>query len=306
MRKKRSLPLFIILGLIIAVSLPLTLIKRLRSDTAAFFCTYFSAPEKKLAQEELLRRQIERLKSQNASLKAKVIRLVEELKTSALFTAQQELAAKLDLQRRRDELVYLLTLQHDGVHAAIIFRPITTWNSGFWVDVGACTNERLGYTAVAKNSPVLHNGHLIGVVDEVTATSARICLITDPSLTLSVRASRSDALLAKGELYGSASSPLWQRGSLLLQGRGFNYDFEDAEGPSHDLRSKEPVLIKQMDLLVTTGLDGLFPAGLAVARVKEIAPLKEGDYAYSLTAEALENLDDLHTVFILPPLSTRI
>jgi cell shape-determining protein MreC len=61
------------------------------------------------------------------------------------------------------------------------------------------------------------------------------------------------------------------------------------------------------DLLVTSGLDGLFPPGLFVAIVSKIHPLKEGGFAFDLEAKATaENLEDLTTVSICPPIKENL
>lgn len=115
--------------------------------------------------------------------------------------------------------------------------------------------------------------------------------------------------LAKGELRGS-SKPLWRSRENLLHGIGFNYDFPDAEGPARDLRTgaskslKTPPmpLLQAHDLLVTTGMDGVFPAGLSVAEVTHVQTLREGDYYYELDAKpAAGNLHELSLVYVLPP-----
>ncbi len=112
-----------------------------------------------------------------------------------------------------------------------------------------------------------------------------------------------DLYLAKGELFGS-SLPLWRSRGQVLKGVGFNFDFSDEEGPARDLRTADPVLVKEGDLLVTSGLDGIFPPGLEVATVSSVACLREGGYFYEIEARSLiENLDELNTVFILPPIS---
>ena len=123
-------------------------------------------------------------------------------------------------------------------------------------------------------------------------------------------------LLAKGEIHGS-SEPLWRSRGQRLQGIGFNYDFADDEGPARDLRSGEAVnapatftplpIIAVNDLLVTSGLDGIFPSGLHVGTVTAISPLKEGDYTYSIEATpAAGNLDTLSLVFVLPPMGYNL
>lgn len=118
--------------------------------------------------------------------------------------------------------------------------------------------------------------------------------------------------LAKGELHGSKSQ-LWRSSGALLQGVGFNYDFPDEYGPARDLRSGIPLnsktqsqvvpLLKEHDVLVTTGMDGVFPAGLYVAEIVKIDPLEEGDYTYNLEARPIAgNLEELSLVYVIPPL----
>jgi hypothetical protein len=126
---------------------------------------------------------------------------------------------------------------------------------------------------------------------------------------------KDEKYLAKGELHGS-SSPFWRSKNTTLKGVGFNYDYADEEGPAKDLRDgisvddknmKEPCkgepLIEKGDLLVTTGMDGIFPKGLNVAIVSKINALKDGDFAYTIEAKpSVENLNDLEVVLVLPPL----
>ena len=120
-------------------------------------------------------------------------------------------------------------------------------------------------------------------------------------------------LLAKGELQGQAE-PLWRSPGQLLRGIGFNYDFKDEQGPARDLRTGAPIdpegeyttrqtlpLIQVGDLLVTSGMDGIFPEGLKTARVHSITPLREGAYSYELLAKPIEDLADLQAVFVLAP-----
>ena len=106
--------------------------------------------------------------------------------------------------------------------------------------------------------------------------------------------------LAKGEMMGAGKSD-WRREGQVLKGSGFNYDYADEEGPALDLR--HPIL-KIHDLLVTTGMDGVFPKGLLVGRVTYIKPLKEGDYYYDLEAEPTAgDFDQLSWVRVLPPVA---
>jgi rod shape-determining protein MreC len=116
--------------------------------------------------------------------------------------------------------------------------------------------------------------------------------------------------LAKGVLSGTAH-PHYRGISPLLRGEGFNYDYDDDEGPARDLRTggiagsdaESVALIEPGDLLVTSGLDGVLPAGLHVAIVHAVSPLQEGACCYSLTAlPSAGDLNQIQFVSVLPPL----
>lgn len=122
--------------------------------------------------------------------------------------------------------------------------------------------------------------------------------------------------LAKGELHGSVGTK-WRSHEYRLQGIGFNYDFGDDEGPPRDLRTGIAIdkkqsgqaipLLQVNDLLITTGLDGVFPAGFFVGQVTKIYPLKEGDYFYELEAKpTCGNLEALSLLFVLPPINRNL
>lgn len=197
-----------------------------------------------------------------------------------------------------------------GAHMArIVYRSPAFWNSCCWIRGAPSTQKNL-----TKNSPVVFGNTLIGIIDLETAEQSRVRLITDPELVVSVRAMRNGLLLAKGELCGALHPVARTRGTKLT-GVGFHYDFADAEGPARDLRTGQPVghpdapsmpLLAIGDILVTTGMDGLFPKGLHVATVVAISPLQEGDYFYDLEAESLvPSLDALTFVFVLPPVNAK-
>ena len=122
---------------------------------------------------------------------------------------------------------------------------------------------------------------------------------------------KEDKYLAKGELHGT-SQPLWRSKGTKLKGIGFNYDYADEEGPARDLKSgkiildpesKSVLLIEKGDLLVTTGMDGIFPKGLNVGIVTKVYNLEDGDYAYNIEVKSTcANLNELEVVLVLPPL----
>lgn len=87
--------------------------------------------------------------------------------------------------------------------------------------------------------------------------------------------------LAKGEISGLTQD---SEGRPLLRGEGFQYDFRDLHGASIDLRSSKTPLILPQDILITSGLDGIFPEGLFVGQVDSVSPLMEGATSYQILA----------------------
>ena len=292
--------------------------------------------------------EIHRLRLENELLQNQLSYLQE------LFDMENQLQQRLQYQ---EEQCYqeLSNLQLRSLPARVVFRAQSSWYSSLWINAGERNNRKLGSVVVAKNSPVVLDMALLGVIDYVGQSWSRVLLITDPSLTPSVRAVRGclqnrilmehinallDALtsrddldsseelhhhlqvfkeglssskrswfLAKGELHGQCTG-LWRHTKGMLKGSGFNYDFPDKEGPARDLRSGKAVnghderpILKVNDLLITTGMDGIFPAGLHVAQVTKINTLCEGGYYYDLEAKPIiNNIDDLSLVFVLPPI----
>lgn len=135
-------------------------------------------------------------------------------------------------------------------------------------------------------------------------------------ITKNLSADKEEKYLAKGEIHGS-SQPLWRSKGTILKGVGFNYDYPDEEGPARSLKSGEVIdknnvnfktepLLEIGDLLVTTGMDGVFPKGLHVAIVSKVQDVNDGDYAYEIEAKpTASNLNELEYVFVLPPINVE-
>jgi cell shape-determining protein MreC len=334
MRRTITFP-FGVLGLILFlwISLPKNLSDPLRSWAVSIFFR-----ESKVSGKD----EITRLEVENQRLKSQL----EHVYEWAVFTRQ--IGEQFDFlkgignlsKKRAENLKEILASELSSVPALVIYRDPSSWSSTIWVNVGEENNLALGKNIIAKNSPVIADGALVGVVDYVGEKQARIRLITDSGLSPAVRVARGSSqnqllihkinellsqvklrtdcseltgmlnqlkercdlshgeeYLAKGEVHGS-SAPFWRARSPILKGIGFNYDYPDSEGLS------QKSIIKEGDLLVTSGLDGVFPMGLQVGTVSKVAPLKEGGYAYEIEVRPISNrLNELHTVFILPSLS---
>jgi|GEM_PF-300683 len=368
--------LFILITLLFSLSLSKTSSEKLRNRSISFFSPFWEhllAAKSFLShsfdtvqdtKNTALEEEIQQLRTENRLLKLEVgdfQNLMQNQKRNRLkwenlknFTSKGIGTLENDFEKFLDRSINHLHRQIKALPARVIFRSFDQWNSSVWINAGEKDNEKAQMTIIAKNSPVLINEAVVGMVDYVGRHQSRVKLISDPSITPSVRAIRGgeyDGLmtdyinyilhtissksspdqqlitllselknslqphkkswyLAKGELHGSVV-PLGY-GSPILKGTGFNYDFADAAGPSRDLRTGETDLTNEIalpilkvdDLLVTTGMDGIFPAGLQVAIVTKINFLKEGDYFYELEAKPIaNNLEELSLVFVIPPLN---
>lgn len=297
-----------------------------------------------------------RLEVENQRLRSQVERVYEWALFSKEIGEQFEFLKGIGSvsKRRAAHLQEVLAEELSSIPALVIYRDPSSWSSSLWVNVGEENNQAMGRAIVAKNSPVIADGALVGVVDYVGKKQARVRLITDSGLSPAVRVARGasqnqllahqieelihllknrddcfhspeekerlmeplrqlkerckggwgEEYLAKGEVRGS-SAPYWRARSPLLKGIGFNYDYPDGEGPSRGLKAEKGIpILKEGDLLVTSGLDGVFPTGLKVGTVSKVAPLKEGSYAYEIEVRPVASrLNELQTVFILPSLS---
>lgn len=347
MRKKIS---YSVLGslffLFFWMNLPKKTIEGLRTVAVSSF--YSSSVVKRESE-------ISKLQIENQKLKSQIARAYEWLqfdrRIGADLEALQEMKDLPFAKRRKEHLKAILQDELFSIPADVIYRDPSSWSSTLWVNVGEIDNQKMKKQVIAKNSPVLSEGCLVGVVEHVSEKQSRVRLITDSGLTPAVRVSRGsiqnrelahqiqillnrleareelfdsvfekehhigslkgllkktgahwdDGYLAKGEVHGS-SSPFWRSRSPILKGIGFNYEYADEEGSPRDQASDVPIL-QAGDLLVTSGLDGVFPIGLKVGTVIHSEPIKLGSYSSKIDVKPMvSNLNDLQTVFILPPI----
>ncbi|MBF5050614.1 Uncharacterized protein CLAVI_000227 [Candidatus Clavichlamydia salmonicola] len=98
-----------------------------------------------------------------------------------------------------------------------------------------------------------------------------------------------------------AGNPIKKRGSTVLKGNAFCFSSSLEKGP---LLIDEKFLpsIQPLDMLITTGTDGIFPPGLSVGKITKIIPPKAGSCNYDLEAiSEIPNFNQLSQVFIIPP-----
>ncbi|ACZ32627.1 cell shape-determining protein [Chlamydia pneumoniae LPCoLN] len=314
--KKTKICVYIIiaLGILSFRSIPQEVYDKIRSSFVSLHVKFFpkikQAPSSHLANLEL----------ENLVLKERVASLEEKLKLYEVSNHTPPLFPEI-----------LTPYFHKLVEGKVVYRDYTHWSSSCWVNVGKTHG-------IKKNSPVLSGNVLVGLVDYVGEHQSRIRLITDVGMKPSVVAMRGDIQswwikhslrelirqveqishayilekdkyekisqlqeldsLIQGEgenqallrgILSGVGGALWKEGSLCLEGEGFYF----SEGKT----------LLPGDILVTTGLDGVFPPGLLVARVTKVKAPRDGACAFKIEAQSLEEkLMELDQLFILPPL----
>ncbi len=186
MRRGLTYPFWgLLLFLFFWTNLPQRLSDRLRAAAASSFSVRFKGSPSD---------EISRLKLENRSLKAQVDQvydwLVYEQKIHEQLEFLKEAQPREFAQRRVSHLRELLAGELSSLPAQVTYRDPSSWSSSLWVNAGEENNTAVGKKVIAKNSPVLADGALVGVVEYVGPKQSRVRLITDSGLCPSVRVHR--------------------------------------------------------------------------------------------------------------------
>jgi|DewCreStandDraft_2_1066082.scaffolds.fasta_scaffold01655_17 rod shape-determining protein MreC len=145
--------------------------------------------------------------------------------------------ASAEVERLRRLLAFRPSVPSATVAARVVTRDPSRWYTTLTVDRGARDGLR-------KNDPVVTADGLVGRVLEVYPTAARVLLVTDPrsSVGVLVRTSR-EAGLVEGQ------------GTEVLRLRYLS----------------RSAVLREGDVLVSSGLGGVFPRGLVVGTVVSVS-----------------------------------
>ncbi len=196
---------------------------------------------------------------------------LEELKAeNARLTARNiELEEAQQTAQRLEELLDLRnTYNLQSIVARIISGPTDSWAFSVVIDKGSVAGVRVGM-------PVSNAMGAVGQVIECAANTAVVRLLTDEGSSVSamVQSSR-----AQGMLEGSANSSL--RLTLIRTDQSVNAG----------------------DVVVTSGLGGVFPKGLPVGKVATIEK-NPGSTYYDITVEPYYRPETLEEVLVVTSLT---
>lgn len=174
--------------------------------------------------------------SENKALKSKLDGYVQnKVKLQTVEEENQSLKKQLQLKNTLTD--------YQTISAVTISRSPTTWNSQLVIDKGA-------KSGLKKGMPVLGDSGIIGLITEVNTVNSKVSLISDTSedtnhIAITVKDSAGDT---NGILTDyDADKKLLVMGSVANQ-----------------------ATMNKGDMVVTSGLGGLVPAGLLVGKIADV------------------------------------
>jgi len=209
------------------------------------------------------------------------LELIEAGRDLARINASYDLAVQQntklhnDIERLQNLLRIPAHAEHRFEHARVVRRDFSAW----WQRLTIRKGRNYGITV---GSPVVFSGVIVGRVSEVHAYTSTIELISSPGVRL--------AAVVEGD-----DRP------MSFQG-GLNPTF----GPARGIIEFVPIDIfasaNSTKRLVTSGLGGVFPAGLTLGRVVKLEPSTDGLFKTG-EVELDPRLSELTEVTVLVPIS---
>lgn len=196
----------------------------------------------------------------------------EQLLTQAMRSSQVEQLA-LENAKLRELLGLRDRLTSQGMAAEVLYDAADPFTRKFFVDKGLAQQ-------VKEGSPVMDELGILGQVTRVLPLMSEVTLITDREQSIPVLNTRTGA---RGVAFGEASgAPL-----LELRFMATNADIEVG------------------DLLVTSGVDGIYPPGVAVAKVTKVERRAETAFAH-IYCEPVGHVQGARQVMLLEPTGTKL
>ncbi|WP_372683260.1 rod shape-determining protein MreC, partial [Desulfosarcina sp.] len=166
--------------------------------------------------------------------------------------------------RLRHMLGFEKAIPRPMIAAQVVGKDPSAWSKTIIVDKGTRDSVRQGV-------PVVIPEGIVGVVVEASAGYSKVLLLTDPNSAV-------DALVQKTRARG------------IVKGGGADYCIFD-----YVLRKHE---ISVGDMVVSSGLDGVFPKGFRVGRISEIVRQNAGIFQ-KVSVTPYVDFEILEEVFII-------
>ena len=200
--------------------------------------------------------------------------------------AQEDALKRLAAQSLQAARVQQLESENAKLRALLELRPGITARSQaaevLWEASDPYTRkvviDRGARQGVALGAPVVDEHGVLGQVTRLYPLSAEVTLLSDKDAAIPVLNGRTQQ---RGAAFGGVNNALELR-------------FMAANA---DVQPGDPIL--------TSGLDGVYPPGLAVATVERIDRQAEGGFA-RVSLKTAAKMDDVHHVLVLEPISRQL
>ncbi|MDP1912275.1 rod shape-determining protein MreC [Brevundimonas sp.] len=204
--------------------------------------------------------------------------LAGEREARAKLAAQSERALRTEqLAAENARLRALLELRPAiavrSQPAEVLYEAADPYSRKVFIDRGTAQGVALG-------SPVVNEAGVLGQVTHAYALTAEVTLLTDKDAAIPVLNLRTQQ---RGAAFGAGAAP----GGMELRFTSANAD------------------VQVGDLLHTSGLDGVYPPGLPVARVVNVQRRVESGFARVALAP-VAHPDGVRHVLVLQPLSAQL
>lgn len=196
-------------------------------------------------------------------------------KLLAVQSERAQTAARLEAENRQLRALLELrpALAVKSQAAEVMYEAADPFSRKLYIDRGMAQGLVLG-------APVITEAGVIGQVTRVYPLSSEVTLLTDRDAAIPL-------LNARTQLRAAAFGGTAQGSAMELRFVAANAD------------------VKEGDLLQTSGVDGVYPAGLAVARVKSVERQAEGSFA-RITLTPVAAVDGVRHVLVLEPLRVQL
>ncbi len=203
------------------------------------------------------------LRRENAALRTEKLKEAPELLELDSLRAENE-----QLRQLLDARAKLPA--GEAIFAEIVYAGRDPFSRKFIIDKGS-------QQGVKPGQPVIHTNGVLGQVTRVQPLLAEVTLITDKDHAIPVQVLRNGL---RGVAFGSGDGS-----TLELRHMAANAEVE------------------QGDMLVTSGLDGIYPSGLPVARVIKVE--RDASYAFAkISCLPVAGTDQFRQVLVLANMAT--
>lgn len=161
--------------------------------------------------------------------------------------------------------------------AEVLYEAADPYSRKLFIDRGTAQGVALG-------SPVINDAGVLGQVTHAYSATAEVTLLADKDAAIPVLNTRT---LQRGAAFGGGSATSGAGATMELRFTSANAD------------------VQVSDLLHTSGLDGIYPPGLAVARVASVERRVESGFA-RIVLKPAANPDGVRHVLVLEPLAAQL